>query len=241
LIALCQSLLERVQSIPARQPTPLAITSWLRRPLRTEVFRDGLQAVEWTIEDRGLAGLSDLQGLPWVMSMEEFFEAWVETVAEKLAKEIGGILKAGRKKETISPLIWNPPYLGSQKYLLPDLILEREDETIILDAKYKSHWEDMNKDQWSGLDEELKERHRNDLLQVLAYSTLSTTKKIVSCLVYPCTKQLWESLKRRKRSYHHASVYSGSRKVSLILIAIPMETSSKEAVNNLAAAIKTVN
>jgi hypothetical protein len=240
LIVLCQSILERVQNVPAKQPTPLAITSWLRGPLRTEVFRDGLQAVEWTIEDRGLAGLSDLQGLPWVMSMEEFFEAWVETVVEKLAKQIGGILKTGRKRETISPLIWNPPYLGSQKYLLPDLILEREDETIIIDAKYKSHWEDMNRDQWSRLDEELKERHRADLLQVLAYSTLSTTKKIVSCLVYPCTKKLWESLKRRKRSYHHASVYSGSRKVNLILIAIPMETSAKEAVNDLANAIRCV-
>lgn len=241
LIDLCQLFLERVKNIVPKQPTIMAINAWQRSPLRPEVFRDGLQAVEWTVDERGLAGLSDLQGLPWIMSMESFFEAWLETIVEKLTKKIGGITKTGRNRETITPLTWTPPYLGSQKYLLPDLILEREDETIIFDAKYKSHWEDLNRDRWANIDEELREQHRNDLLQVLAYSTNAITKKIICCLVYPCTKQTWASLKSRGRAFHRAAVYAGNRKVDLILTAIPMETSTEEAIEGLAIAINSVN
>ena len=59
------------------------------------------------------------------MPMEEFFEAWVETVVSELAKQTGGVMRIGRKRETVAPIIWDPPYAGSQKYLLPDVILER--------------------------------------------------------------------------------------------------------------------
>lgn len=60
LIDICQLMLEKVRTFPPKQPAPGAINMWYRGPLKTEVFRDGLQAMEWTIEDRGLAGLSDL-------------------------------------------------------------------------------------------------------------------------------------------------------------------------------------
>ena len=33
----------------------------------------GLQAIEWTADERGLAGVSDLEGIPWTMPMNEFF------------------------------------------------------------------------------------------------------------------------------------------------------------------------
>jgi hypothetical protein len=35
-------------------------------------------------------GLSDLQGPPWIMSMEEFFEAWVEMTFEQVTRHAGG-------------------------------------------------------------------------------------------------------------------------------------------------------
>ena len=238
LIALCQSLLERVKNVPPKQPAPSSITAWYKGPLRTDIFRNGLQAMEWTIEDRGLAGLSDLQGLPWVMSMEAFFEAWIEAVAEKLVKQIGGIIKTGRKRETLAPLHWSPPYLGTQKYLLPDLLIERENMTIIMDAKYKSHWEDLNQEQWHNLEEELRERHRADLLQVLAYSTLFSTKKIISCLIYPCSNHTWQSLKNRERIFHRASLYAANREVVLILAAVPMVASIPDSVAYLIKALK---
>ena len=158
-------------------------------------------------------------------------------MAVKLARKAGGILKTGRKRESIAPLIWDPPYLGSQKYLLPDLVIERENETIIIDAKYKSHWEDLNSRNWYSLTEEIKERHRNDLFQVLAYSTISESRNIVSCLVYPCTKTTWESLKKRRRLYHRASLGVGRRKVNLVLTAVPMEAEIDETVKYLIEAI----
>lgn len=242
LINLCQLLLERVRNVAPKLPSSMAFNSWYRKPLRTEVFRNGLQAMEWSIDDRGLAGVGDLQGIPWVMAMEEFFEAWVETVVSELAKRIGGVLRTGRKRETVVPLVWDPPYTGSQKYLLPDVILERlspagQEEIIIFDAKYKGHWEELNYDRWSNLDDELRERHREDLLQVLAYSTFFGSKKITSCLVYPCKKQTWESLRKRGRIHHRASLNAGKRNINLVLTAIPMEGDIEDVIKDLAGAV----
>lgn len=126
LIELCHKLLLRVNTVMARPPSAFSIQRWNRIPVRTEAFREGLRAIEWTIEDRGLAGLANLQGLPWIMPMEQFFEAWIETIASHLIRNIGGQIKAGRKRETITPISWDPPFTGSQKYLLPDVIIERK-------------------------------------------------------------------------------------------------------------------
>ena len=71
LIEFGQDLLRRVDSVPAYMPSPTILGNWLQRPLRTEQFIDGLQAIEWTIEERGLAGQSDLEGIPWAMPMDD--------------------------------------------------------------------------------------------------------------------------------------------------------------------------
>jgi len=57
------------------------VQGWLRRPLGSDALMEGLQAIDWSVEERGLAGLSDMEGLPWTMPMDQFFEAWVETFA----------------------------------------------------------------------------------------------------------------------------------------------------------------
>ena len=179
-------------------------------------LRRGLEAIEWTIDERGLAGLGDLQGLPWIMPMETFFEAWLETIGSFLVRKIGGNLKTGRRRETITPISWNPPFVGSQKYLLPDVIIEKENEIIILDAKYKEHWEEMNFNSWANLEEEIRERHREDLLQILAYSSVTDKKTITSCLIYPCKNTTWDSMISRERTFHKASLYAGRTKNKFI-------------------------
>ena len=143
LIAFAESLLQQVRGVSARRPGMGEVQTWLRQPLRSTVFMEGMQAIDWTVEERGLAGLSDLEGIPWTMPMEQFFEAWVETIIRNVAQRIGGFLKTGRRRETVSPLAWEPPYLGSQRSLVPDLILEMENVTVIVDAKYKRHWEEL--------------------------------------------------------------------------------------------------
>jgi hypothetical protein len=222
LIALCRSLIERVRQHAPKRPDFNIYETYYRRSLTSHVFREGIQAIEWTVDDRGLAGMADLEGIPWMMSMEEFFEAWLEALVARVARHVGGVLRIGRKRETITPLSWDPPYTGSQRYLLPDVVLERDSDTIIFDAKYKEHWEELNLERWANLDEELRERHRADVLQVLAYSTTSAKERVVSCLVYPCQNSTWESLASRGRLFHKASLASGDRQIDLILTAVPM-------------------
>ena len=233
LLDVCETLLNRVRNVPAKQPTPRTINSWLMGPIHTSPFRKGIQAMQWTIEERGLAGLSDLHGLPWKMSMSDFYEAWVETVSERLTRRIGGSLKVGRKQETVAPISWARPYLGSQKYLKPDIIIERGDETIIIDAKFKEHWHELSHTTWGKLDSEIREAHRTDILQVLAYSTLYTSKKVIACLAYPCWEKTWEYLRNKGQLHRHATVYSGKRKVDLILTAVPMMADVDKIVQSL--------
>ena len=207
LIEMCGALISQVIDVGPREPLSTTFQVWQRNTLRTEIFRRGVQAIEWTAEERGLAGLSDLQGLAWAMSMEQFFEAWVETLMSHVVRRIGGELRSGRERKTVVPLNWNPPYLGSQKSLVPDLVIVRDDTTIIIDAKYKEHWEDMQERRWADLEEALRERHRADLLQVLAYSTTARTSKVLVCLAYPCNEERWLSLRARNLLVHRASLH----------------------------------
>lgn len=222
LIALAESLLRKIDAVPSRRPGTLDVRTWLRRPLRADSFVEGLQAIEWTIEERGLAGTSDLEGIPWTMSMEQFFEAWVETVMRRVARNAGGILKTGRQRETVSPLAWRPPYLGSQRSLVPDMILELEQTSFIIDAKYKRHWEEFQEGDWHSQSAELHERHRADLLQVLAYANLARTVDVLCCLVYPCSQSTWESLTKRDRLFHQSELPNRGRRIRVWLTAMPM-------------------
>ena len=156
------------------------------------------------------------------MSMEQFFEAWVETLMSHVARQIGAIMRSGRERQTIVPLNWDPPYLGSQKSLIPDVVIERDDLTIIVDAKYKEHWEEMQERRWTDLESELRERHRADLLQVLAYSTIAQKPKVLVCLAYPCNEERWISLRSRNLLIHRASLPMKQRRVELILIGFPL-------------------
>lgn len=227
LIDFAEQLLRRVQIVPAYIPSALTLGTWLQRPLRSETFINGLEAIRWTVEERGLAGLSDLEGIPWTMPMDLFFEAWAETVFAAVARHTGGHLRVGRKRETTCPINWDPPYLGSQKSLVPDIWLEWESLTLIVDAKYKRHWEELQYNSWSKVEEEFREQHRNDLLQVFAYANLASTANVIVCLAYPCSPERWESLCERNRPFHKATLAVESRCVHLWLTAFPMATAAE--------------
>ena len=222
LIELGQQLLHRVQNVPVYVPSATSLAAWLSRPLRTEPFLDGLQAIKWTIEERGLAGISDLEGIPWTMPMDRFFEAWVETVFRRVAQHTGGQMRVGRKRETTFPINWEPPYRGTQRSLAPDVWLQWDSTTLIVDAKYKRHWEELQQHSWWEVEEKLREQHRNDLLQVLAYANLARTSQVIVCLAYPCSLEIWNSLRERGRLIHRADLTVGSRWLRLWLTAIPM-------------------
>jgi hypothetical protein len=237
LMQICITLLRLVDDVLPMPPTRKQLDSWFRVPLATSVFVDGLNAITWTTEETGLGGMTDWRGLPWVMSMEQFYEAWVETVFQHFTKRYGGLLRVGRRRETITPIAWERPFFGSQKYLMPDLVIEQEDRTIFVDAKYKDHLEDLQRSRWMDLEDELRNRHRDDLLQVLAYSTLSDSKATTACLAYPCTQDTWTSLQERNMLSHKAAIYAGKRKIDLVMVALPMGGRLDEMVHQLGAAL----
>jgi hypothetical protein len=231
LVDLCNLLIQKVKNTPPEKPTENFFLFYSKNPLVNIHFKSGLEAIDWTVNEKGLSGLGDFNGLPWMMSMEQLFEAFIESICKKLMNEIGGQFKVGRKQETITPINWKPSYLGSQKYLLLDVVIEKEDSVIIFDAKYKDHWEDMNVERWVNLEEEIRERHRGDLLQILAYSTLFNKDKITCCLVYPCRKETYDSLTERRRLIHNAVINNSGRIINLKLTAIPLEIKKQDAVN----------
>jgi 5-methylcytosine-specific restriction endonuclease McrBC regulatory subunit McrC len=210
--------------------------TWRRQPVSSKVFCEGLQAIEWTAEERGLAGLSELTGLSWQMDMESFFEAWVETIAEQVATASGGRLRVGRKEQTRVALDWRPPQLGAQRSLVPDIVIERADCTMVIDAKYKSHAEELRMAGSRSLDDAIRERHRADLLQVLAYSTLFDTSRVVACLVYPCLPATFASLRDRGQLISRTVVPAGTRRVEFVLASAPMGSNAQETISALSHA-----
>jgi hypothetical protein len=223
LQAWCHELLLRVEHVPPRCPSSREIAAWLRSPVAGNDLRDGLEAIEWTVEDRGLAGLSDLRGLPWKLSMDEFWEAWVETVFGRVARTAGGSIAVGRTGATTTAIAWDPPYTGSQKSLRPDLVWQRQDHTFIVDAKYKAHWMELTRAKWHDLDELVREHHREDLLQVLAYGNVAETPDVTLILAYPCTAHAWQTMQRNGTGHHIARLMSGRRRTHIILTGIPLE------------------
>jgi 5-methylcytosine-specific restriction endonuclease McrBC regulatory subunit McrC len=160
--------------------------------------------------------------------MEQFFEAWVETVLAHVARRTGAIRKTGRLRETVVPIRWEPAHAGTQTALIPDHWLEWPWGTMIVDAKYKRHWEELEWREPSDWSETLREDHRRDLLQVLAYAGVASGEQVIACLVYPCRPETWRSLEARGRLFLKAQVPAHGRAVQLWLTAAPLWPSAEK-------------
>lgn len=222
LLELCEVLLVQLRNSPPSLPDRRTRNGWASIAINARVFREGIQALGWTVEERGLAGLSDLSGLAWRMDMEVFFEAWVEAIAEHASRRLGARFRCGRRNETRVPLDWEPTSSGSQRALIPDVVIERDDLVIVIDAKYKRHAEDIERLGWGRASDVLREQHRDDVLQALAYSTLFNSPRVVACLVYPATLERWRELPDHRRRAMRAKVRSGDRQVELALLPVPL-------------------
>lgn len=228
---LVNKILARYEKL--RQVVAMFAPSWsalsrLQLSLNSVVLAEAIEAMAWTYDERGLAGRANFSGLPWRLSMAQVFEARVESLALVISRRFGGMVRTGRLRETQRALRWDPPYTGSQRTLLPDVEIIRGGETLIFDAKYKSHWEELTSGEWRSADELVRDAHRHDLLQVLAYGASTSAESITCVLVYPCTVDTWLSLRKRGRLVHRASVPAGDRKITLMLAAIPFEQSLDE-------------
>jgi len=121
---------------------------------------------------------------------------------------------------------------------VPDLVLQLDRITLIVDAKYKRHWEELQSGGWHEQSEVLRDEHRQDLMQVLAYANLAVHANVICCLIYPCSEATWKSLADRGRLFHRAELANRGRRVTVWLTAIPMCAQTSTIVGPLAEEIQ---
>jgi hypothetical protein len=112
----------------------------------------------------------------WRVDFSDVFEKFIQHIFRDVAKETGGRLYPNFKFQSRT----SKHYSWELKHIEPDAIFWKENVLVFIDAKYKSNL--YNKFDQS---EVLKEDHRHDLHQILAYSSFSKTDFKFGFLCYP--------------------------------------------------------
>ena len=157
--------------------------------LERTCFRDDLQKINYIDvhssdpkiikELKGTANLilkdtSDIR-CAWRIDYSRFFECYVQYIFAQLAYKRGA-------------RVFNNPHFGisgqkpawALKYLEPDLVMIKDSEQVVVDAKYKSHMYNCDSNST-----ELHDVFRDDFHQVLAYSSFSSVQQKRAIIVYP--------------------------------------------------------
>ena len=112
----------------------------------------------------------------WRVDFSDVFEKFVQHIFKAVAKETGGKLFANFKFHSRT----SKHYSWELKHIEPDAIYQKENFLVFIDAKYKSNL--YNKFDNS---ETLKDDHRHDLHQIMAYTSFSKTDLKYGFLCYP--------------------------------------------------------
>jgi len=112
----------------------------------------------------------------WRVDFSDVFEKFIQYIFREAAKEIGGRLYSNFKFQSRT----SKHYSWELKHIEPDAIFQKENVLVFIDAKYKSNL--YNKFDQSEI---LKEDHRHDLHQIMAYSSFSKTDFKFGFLCYP--------------------------------------------------------
>jgi hypothetical protein len=115
----------------------------------------------------------------WRIDFSDVFEKFVQYIFKEVAKELGGRLLSNYKFKGYSL----NRYSWELNHVEPDAIFQKEDLLVFIDAKYKSHL--YNKYDNSEL---LKEEHRYDLHQIMAYTSFTKMQTKYGILCYPSDK-----------------------------------------------------
>src|SRR6185503_14449324 len=167
--------------------------------LLTEPIRHGVEAMAWIVEERGLGGGREMDGLAWRLSLNELWEHHVEAVVRAEAALVGAEVRSGRLGQTTFPLVWGASALRSMTKLVPDIVVRRGTAITIVDAKYKAHFAEIDESGWRALADDVHEAHRADVHQALAYAALFDANEITTRLVYPLRIATWRALVTRNR------------------------------------------
>lgn len=115
----------------------------------------------------------------WRVDFSDVFEKFIQYIFREAAKETGGRLYSNFKFHSKA----SKHYSWELKHIEPDAIFQKENLLVFIDAKYKSNL--YNKFDQS---EVLKEDHRHDLHQIMAYTSFSKSDCKFGFLCYPSDK-----------------------------------------------------
>lgn len=223
LARLAAHLLDQVADVPSRRPYRGELErSFGAGPLISGIVREGLRAIGWIADEKGLGGGRSSDGLSWALSLETLWERYVEKFTRAEAALSGGHVRAGRLGETTVPLPWNHRSHRALGHLIPDIVVESSRALEIVDAKYKAHFADLDVAGWSAFTEDAKESLRADVHQALAYAAVcGDVENVTATLVYPVSSRLYEELHLRSQHIVSASIPVGTRLKRLRLRALP--------------------
>ncbi len=216
-------LLQHVIDVPARRPLVSEMEQNLGGgPMISHALREGLRAISWIADERGLGGGRSSDGLAWSLPLEQLWERYVESMVREEATRSGGRVRVGRLGETVVPIGWSDASHKSLGHLVPDFVVHRFDGIEIIDAKYKAHFADLDTTRWFELAEETQAAMRADLHQILAYAATSgSADHVRATLVYPVRRRLYEDLAQYNRTETRAVIPVGQRQITLRMKAIP--------------------
>ncbi|MBI4093462.1 hypothetical protein HY417_00705 [Candidatus Kaiserbacteria bacterium] len=215
-------LIELLKDVLPRSPHPARLHRLMDSArLFGEALYRGVEALGWVVEERGMGGGQEQDGLAWQLPLARLWENYAEAVIRREAALSGGVVKVGRLGETVFPLHWSDPSHRSLGHLVPDIVVRKGSEVRIVDAKYKAHLAELDEAGWRRFTEDAKESHRADIHQVLAYAALYDAKTINATLVYPLRSGTWNALVARGKDRSRADLFSGGRKVCVELRGLP--------------------
>ena len=146
------------------------------------VYKEAIQkCIDYLKQSKFSQDVGSFYGLPWSIEMDRLFEYWVEYWAYAFAKRIGARFYSDIKGNS-KIRFYNLGNWKSLKVLKPDIIIEKDSKTLIIEVKYKKH---LMYFQYGKISSETQEEHRHDLHQLLSYMSSSVNEKRTACLVFP--------------------------------------------------------
>lgn len=181
------------------------------------------KCIEFLNQSRFSLEVGSYYGLPWAMEMNQLFEHWVEHCAYIFAKSVGAKFFSDIRNNS-KIRFYNLKNWKSLSVLKPDIIIEKESKTLVIDVKYKKHLMYL---QYGVATKEILDEHRGDIHQILSYLSSSTSEKRIGCLMYP---SIYESLDNQYASlinYTNTNI-----NVDLILCGVPLNSNEVISILN---------
>ena len=156
---------------------------YLHKPRKTNNIlirsSDSLVISTCKLQSNKILNFQLVDSTAWRVDFSDVFEKFIQYIFKQVAKKTGGKLFSNFKFHARTP----KQHSWELKHIEPDAIYQKENFLVFIDAKYKSNL--YNKFDNSEI---LKEDHRHDLHQIMAYSSFSKTELKHGFLCYPSDK-----------------------------------------------------